>query len=129
MPVIEAQAERPAQPTVTARITAMQAFLEELYGWYSQIKNLPPASMRTRDPSVFHVPWVTLKFLLTTVLFGERGMTPARWNNVLAPILLPFVGFPLGPIAYYIDQCDPYLNVPSDSPPAIRGEPLAWLKK
>jgi ubiquinone/menaquinone biosynthesis C-methylase UbiE len=53
-------------------------------------------------PSVFHVPWVTLKFLLTTVLFGERRMTLARWNNVLAPILLPFVGFPLGPIAYYI---------------------------
>jgi MPBQ/MSBQ methyltransferase len=53
-------------------------------------------------PSVFHVPWVTFKFLLTTVLFGERRMTLARWNNVLAPILLPFVGFPLGPIAYYI---------------------------
>lgn len=53
-------------------------------------------------PSGFHVPWVTLKFLLTTVLFGERRMTRARWNNVLAPILMPFVGFPLGPIAYYI---------------------------
>ncbi len=53
-------------------------------------------------PSVLHVPWVTLKFLLTTVVFGERKMTRARWNNVLAPILLPFVGFPLGPIAYYI---------------------------
>lgn len=44
---IEAQAERPAQPTVTARITAMQVFLEELYGWYSQIRKLPPASMRS----------------------------------------------------------------------------------
>ena len=53
-------------------------------------------------PSVLHVPWVTLKFLLTTVLFGERKMTRARWNNILAPILLPFVGFPLGPMAYYI---------------------------
>lgn len=53
-------------------------------------------------PSVFHVPWVTLKFLLTAVLFGDRRMTRARWNNVLAPILLPFVSFPLGPIAYYI---------------------------
>jgi SAM-dependent methyltransferase len=54
------------------------------------------------SPSVFHVPWVTLKFLLTSVVFGERGMTRARWNNVLAPILLPFVGFPVGPMAYYI---------------------------
>jgi SAM-dependent methyltransferase len=53
-------------------------------------------------PSVIHVPWVTLKFLLTGVVFGERKMTRARWNNVLAPILLPLVGFPLGPMAYYI---------------------------
>lgn len=53
-------------------------------------------------PSVLHVPWVTLKFLLTAVLFGRRKMTRARWNNILAPILLPFVGFPLGPMAYYI---------------------------
>jgi ubiquinone/menaquinone biosynthesis C-methylase UbiE len=53
-------------------------------------------------PSVLHVPWVTLKFLLTTVMFRGRKMTRARWNNVLAPILLPFVGFPLGPMAYYI---------------------------
>jgi SAM-dependent methyltransferase len=52
--------------------------------------------------SVFHVPWVTLKFLVTDVVFGKRRMTRARWNNVLAPILLPFVGFPLGPVAYYI---------------------------
>jgi DNA-binding transcriptional regulator GbsR (MarR family) len=44
---IEAQAERPAQPAVAARITAMQAFLEELHGWYSQIKTLPPASLRS----------------------------------------------------------------------------------
>lgn len=53
-------------------------------------------------PSVLQVPWVTLRFLLTSVVFGERRMTRARWNNVLAPILLPFVGFPLGPMAYYI---------------------------
>jgi MPBQ/MSBQ methyltransferase len=53
-------------------------------------------------PSVFHVPWVTLKFLLTSVVFGGRKMTRARWNNLLAPILLPFVGFPIGPMAYYI---------------------------
>jgi DNA-binding transcriptional regulator GbsR (MarR family) len=44
---IEVQAERPSQPTVTARITAMQAFLEELHGWYSQIRKLPPASLRS----------------------------------------------------------------------------------
>jgi MPBQ/MSBQ methyltransferase len=52
--------------------------------------------------SVLHVPWVTVKFLLIDVLFGGRKMTRARWNNILAPILLPFVGFPVGPMAYYI---------------------------
>jgi DNA-binding transcriptional regulator GbsR (MarR family) len=43
----DAQAERPAQAAVAARITAMQAFLEELHGWYSQIKTLPPNSLRS----------------------------------------------------------------------------------
>jgi DNA-binding transcriptional regulator GbsR (MarR family) len=43
----EAQAERPAQPAVTARIHAMHAFMDELYGWYSQIKQLPPSSLRS----------------------------------------------------------------------------------
>jgi ubiquinone/menaquinone biosynthesis C-methylase UbiE len=52
--------------------------------------------------SVLQVLWVTLKFLITSVLFGTRKMTRARWNNILAPVLLPFVGFPVGPMAYYI---------------------------
>jgi len=51
-------------------------------------------------PSVAHVPWVTLKFLLTDVVFGKRAMTRARWNNVLAPLLLPLVSAPLGPMTY-----------------------------
>jgi len=51
-------------------------------------------------PSVAHVPWVTLKFLLTDVIFGNRKMTRARWNNVLAPVLLPIVSAPIGPMNY-----------------------------
>jgi cyclopropane fatty-acyl-phospholipid synthase-like methyltransferase len=51
-------------------------------------------------PSVAHVPWVTLKFLLTDVVFGKREMTRARWNNVLAPVLLPLVSAPFGPMTY-----------------------------
>lgn len=51
-------------------------------------------------PSVLHIPWVTLKFLLTDVVSGERAMTRARWNNVLAPVLLPLVSAPLGPMIY-----------------------------
>ena len=51
-------------------------------------------------PSVAHIPWVTVKFLLTDVVFGKRKMTRARWNNVLAPVLLPLVSAPLGPLTY-----------------------------
>jgi hypothetical protein len=47
-----------------------------------------------------HVPWVTLKFLVTDVALGKRAMTRARWNNVIAPLLLPLVSAPLGPITY-----------------------------
>jgi MPBQ/MSBQ methyltransferase len=50
--------------------------------------------------SVAHIPWVTLKFLLTDVLPGKREMTRARRNNVLAPVLLPLVSAPLGPMTY-----------------------------
>jgi len=51
-------------------------------------------------PSILHIPWVTLKFLLTDVVFAQRAMTRARWNNVLAPVLLPLVSAPLGPMVY-----------------------------
>jgi cyclopropane fatty-acyl-phospholipid synthase-like methyltransferase len=53
-------------------------------------------------PSVMHIPWVTLKFLVTDVVFGKRAMTRARWNNVVAPVLLPLVSAPLGPMIYCI---------------------------
>ena len=51
-------------------------------------------------PSTLHIPWVTVKFLLTDVVFGKGKMTRARWNNVLAPVLLPLVSAPFGPMVY-----------------------------
>ena len=51
-------------------------------------------------PSVAHVPWVTLKFLFGDVLFSRKRMTRARWNNVLAPLLMPWISAPLGPMCY-----------------------------
>jgi len=51
-------------------------------------------------PSIAHIPWVSLKFLVTEVVLGKRAMTRARWNNVLAPMLLPLVNAPLGPMTY-----------------------------
>ena len=53
-------------------------------------------------PFVLHVPWVTGTFLLTQVLFGKRKLTRARWNNITAPLLMPFVSYPFGPMAGYL---------------------------
>lgn len=43
----EARAERPPQPAVATRIAAMQLFLQEVHGWYAQIKKLPPSSLHS----------------------------------------------------------------------------------
>ena len=51
-------------------------------------------------PSVFHIPWVTLKFLVRDVCYDRKPMTRARWNNMMAPILAPLVSMPLGPMEY-----------------------------
>jgi DNA-binding transcriptional regulator GbsR (MarR family) len=40
----ETPAER--QPEVTARIAGIHAFLQELHGWYQQMTNLPPSTLR-----------------------------------------------------------------------------------
>lgn len=53
-------------------------------------------------PSVAHIPWVTLRFLVTNVMMNTQKMTRARWNNILAPVLLPLVSAPLGPMTYCI---------------------------
>jgi MPBQ/MSBQ methyltransferase len=37
---------------------------------------------------------------LTDVVFGKRAMTQARWNNILAPMLVALVSRPLGPLSY-----------------------------
>ena len=44
---VQARADRPAQPFVTARINAMQLFLEELHGWYLQVRKLPPSTLHS----------------------------------------------------------------------------------
>ena len=41
----EARAEK--QPHVTARISSMHAFLQEVHGWYQQIAKLPPNTLRS----------------------------------------------------------------------------------
>ena len=79
----------------------IDAFTRELEGL--GFRDIVVERLQARvTPSVLHVPWVTLKFLLTSVVFGRRKMTRARWNNILAPVLMPFVSFPFGPMAYYL---------------------------
>jgi hypothetical protein len=79
-----------------AQLDLFIAQLEKLGFTNITVENL---QMRVA-PSVAHVPWVTLKFLLTDVIFGDRQMTRARWNNVLAPALLPLGSAPFGPMTY-----------------------------
>jgi cyclopropane fatty-acyl-phospholipid synthase-like methyltransferase len=79
-----------------AQLDLFRARLEEL--GFTDI-NIEHLQMRVA-PSVAHIPWVTLKFLVTDVVFGASKMTRARWNNVLAPVLLPLVSAPLGPMTY-----------------------------
>jgi len=42
---IEARGEK--QPEVTARISSMHTFLEQMHGWYVQMAKLPPNSLRS----------------------------------------------------------------------------------
>jgi DNA-binding transcriptional regulator GbsR (MarR family) len=42
---MEARAEK--QPEVTARITNMHDFLQEMSGWYQQMTKLPPSTLRS----------------------------------------------------------------------------------
>ena len=79
-----------------AQLPSFTARLEELGFGEITVEHL---QLRVA-PSVAHVPWVTVKFLITDVVFGEREMTRARWNNILAPLLLPLVSEPLGPMTY-----------------------------
>jgi DNA-binding transcriptional regulator GbsR (MarR family) len=45
--IAAAKAEGPSQAVVCSRIAAMLEFLEQLQGWYSQVRKLPPATLRS----------------------------------------------------------------------------------
>ncbi len=44
---LAAEARDEKQPEVTARIVGMHAFLRELHGWYGQMSQLPPSTLRS----------------------------------------------------------------------------------
>jgi DNA-binding transcriptional regulator GbsR (MarR family) len=43
----EAKAGRAEQSETTARIRALAEFLEEIHGWYGEMRKLPPATLRS----------------------------------------------------------------------------------
>jgi DNA-binding transcriptional regulator GbsR (MarR family) len=45
--VATAKTEGPSQALVRNRIAAMHALLEDLHGWYSQVRKLPPATLHS----------------------------------------------------------------------------------
>jgi ubiquinone/menaquinone biosynthesis C-methylase UbiE len=54
-------------------------------------------------PSVAHVPFVTLKFLLLEFWRNKSlRLAPQRWNNVAAPVLTMFLGLWLTRVGYFV---------------------------
>jgi SAM-dependent methyltransferase len=86
---------------VIEELGQLERFVQELKGLGFHSIAVERLQLRVA-PSVFHIPWVTLRFLVTDVVFGKRSMTRARWNNIIAPMLLPLVGYPGGPMSYYM---------------------------
>jgi DNA-binding transcriptional regulator GbsR (MarR family) len=65
----QARAERDAPPEVAARIGAMAEFLQEMHNWYSEMRKLPPATLR----SLLHVGTGITRFLPAV---RKRGAKP-----------------------------------------------------
>jgi ubiquinone/menaquinone biosynthesis C-methylase UbiE len=49
-------------------------------------------------PSVAHVPWVSLRFLLRE---ARHGLTEQRWNNAVAPVVMALLGMARRRFGYY----------------------------
>ena len=53
-------------------------------------------------PSVAHVPWVSMKFLISEMLFGKTKLVKERWNNMIASLLCIIIGLSRKNFTYYI---------------------------
>lgn len=53
-------------------------------------------------PSVAHVPWVSLRFLISEMLFGKTKLVKERWNNMVASLLCIIIGLSRKNFTYYI---------------------------
>jgi ubiquinone/menaquinone biosynthesis C-methylase UbiE len=53
-------------------------------------------------PSVVHVPWTVLTFLLKQLLTGQQPMTKERWDNLKSPLLTMILGLARKDFGYYL---------------------------
>ncbi|MBT8195454.1 MAG: hypothetical protein HKO56_03715, partial [Bacteroidia bacterium] len=81
------------------------AHLEEFVSHMNTIgfKNIKIEEVSWRiAPSVMHVPWVSLKFLLKQLFEKNNPMNKHRWNNVISPLLSILLGMHRKTIGYYL---------------------------
>ncbi len=53
-------------------------------------------------PSVMHIPWVTLRFLIRQLFETRLRLNRVRWGHILACVLSPIVGLARSRFGYYI---------------------------
>jgi MPBQ/MSBQ methyltransferase len=53
-------------------------------------------------PSIFHIPWVTKKFLVAELFKSRLHLSPARRGHLLACLLSPLVGLARRNFGYYL---------------------------
>ncbi len=53
-------------------------------------------------PSVAHVPFKVLRFLIKELFFGNKPMTKARWDNLRSPLLTMILGLARNDFGYYL---------------------------
>ncbi|MEP4092665.1 methyltransferase domain-containing protein [Reichenbachiella sp.] len=53
-------------------------------------------------PSVAHVPFTVISFLIKELLFGKKKMSEERWNNLKSPLLTMVVGLAQRDFGYYL---------------------------
>jgi len=53
-------------------------------------------------PSVLHIPRIACKFLMQELLASRTRMTRVRRNHVIAPALLPIIGFARRRFGYFL---------------------------
>ena len=72
------------------RFASLDAFTGALERHGFAVEAVEDASFRIA-PSVLHVPWVTVKFLVSELVKRDR-MNRVRWGHVLACVAAPFIG-------------------------------------